>query len=134
MTIDRILVAVLIFAGLSLAAQAQQRPDGRGPAQKGPKPTVAEVQRVVAAISADRAKLQVYCDLMKLDEEIVKAEESKDMKKAESLAQQAAEVAQKLGPDYARLMERLEQVDPSSPEGEKLSAAFEPLEKRCSAR
>jgi hypothetical protein len=89
---------------------------------------------VVAAISADRAKLQVYCDLMKLDEEIVKAEESKDMKKAESLAQQAAEVAQKLGPDYARLMERLEQVDPSSPEGEKLSAAFEPLEKRCSAR
>ncbi len=130
----KIVFAVLIFAALSLAAQAQQRPDGRGPPPKGPKPTPADVQRVVASITADRAKLQAYCEMMKLDEQIAKAEESKDMKKAEALAKQADEMAQKLGPEYANLMERLEQVDPSSPEGQRLSAAFEPLDKRCTGR
>lgn len=135
MKVYRIVFAVLIFAALSLAAQAQQRPDGRGPPPaKGPKPTPADVQRVVASITADRAKLQAYCEMMKLDEEIAKAEESKDMKKAEALAKQADEMSQKLGPEYANLMERLEQVDPSSPEGQRLSAAFEPLDKRCTGR
>jgi hypothetical protein len=131
----RIVFAVSIFAVLALAAQAQQRPDGRGPPPpKGPKPTPAEVQRVVASITADRAKLQAYCEMMKLDEQIAKAEESKDMKKAEALAKQADEISQKLGPEYASLMERLEQIDPSSPEGQRLSAAFEPLDKRCTGR
>jgi hypothetical protein len=132
---SRNVFAVVIFAALTLAAQAQQRPDGRGPpAPKGPKPTVADVQRVVASITADRTKLQAYCDMMRLDEEIAKAEERKDVKKAEALAKQADEMSQKLGPEYADLMERLEQVDPSTPEGQRLSAAFEPLDKRCTGR
>jgi hypothetical protein len=120
--------AIFAIAVLPFAAQAQQ--GGRTP-PGGPKPTTADVQRVVKIIVADKAKTQTYCDLAKLDEQIAQAEQSKDEKKAEELSKKADEMANKLGPEYLALMDRLEQVDPSSKEGQQLVAAFEPLDKQC---
>lgn len=122
-------VAAFAIAALPLYSQAQQ-PGGRN-APSGPKPTAADVQRVVALISADKARTKMYCDMMKLDEQIAQAEQRKENKKAEELAKKADEMAQKLGPEYNTLMASLQQVDPSSKEGEQLGAAFEPLDKLC---
>jgi hypothetical protein len=126
--------AVLMLALWPMCAQAQQSPPQRGPATGGAKPTVADVQRVVGSISADKEKSQAYCEIVKLDDQIMQAEQRKDTKQAQELAGKADQVAQKLGPEYNALMANLQQVDPSSKEGQEMVAAFDPLEKMCSGK
>ena len=128
----KLFIMVLSIVTLPIAAQSQQ-PGGKAP-QAGPKPTPADVQRVVKTISADKAKVQVYCDMAKLDGQMAEAEQKKDQKKLEELGKQQDDLAQKLGPEYTALMTKLEQVDPSSPDGQKLAAAFDPLDKQCGGR
>ena len=123
---------VLSIVTLPVAAVAQQ--SGGKPPPAGPKPTSADVQRVVKTISADKAKVQVYCDMAKLDDQMADADQKKDQKKLEELGKQQDDPAQKLGPEYTALMTNLEQVDPSTPDGQKLSAEFEPLDKQCGGR
>jgi hypothetical protein len=118
----KIFLPIFIAVALPFVAQAQEQPGARVPS--GPKPTPADVQRVVGTITADRG----------LDEQIAKAEQSRNQKQAEELAKKAGEMSQKLGAEYNDLMERLQQIDPSSQEGQQISAVFEPLEKQCTAR
>jgi len=122
-------IAVLSVVALPIAAQSQQ-PGGRAP-PPGPKPTPADVQRVVKAITADKAKVQTYCDMAKLDGQMAEAEQKKDQKKLEELGKQQDALAQNLGPEFTGLMAKLEQIDPSSPDGQKLGAEFDPLDKQC---
>jgi hypothetical protein len=115
----------LVVAALAVTpvlAQAQQKPA---------KTTVADVQKVVQAITADKAKAQAYCDMAKLEDEIGAAEEKRDTKKVEELSKKADQLAEKLGADYAKVVAGLEEIDPDSPEGRAINAAFEPLEKLC---
>ena len=98
------------------------------------KPTVADVQRVVQIITSDKAKSAAYCELEKVEQQIAEAEEKKDTKKIEELGKKAEALAQKIGPEYIKLMEGLEQVDDESAEGQRLNAASEPLDKLCSPK
>ena len=124
----RLSVAIGVIAALPLIAYAQQdRP--RPPA--GPKPTAADVQKVVGIIRADKAKLQLLCDLTKLDDQIAQAEQAKDTKKIAELDKKAEESAQKIGPEYMNLMVALEQIDHSSKEAQQLTAPFDALVKTC---
>ena len=93
------------------------------------KVTTADVQKVVTFISGDKAKTQTYCDIGKLNEQIEEADEKKDIKKTEELSQQIDALGKKLGPEYAALMDRLQQVDPESEDGKKIGLMFEPLDK-----
>ncbi len=102
-----------------------------GPQQKAPKPTEAQVQKVVATISADKAKMDSYCKLSKLQQQMSTLDEKKDMKKLEALGQQADAEAEKLGPDFGKMMDGLEQVDENSPEGKKFSAILASLDSKC---
>lgn len=129
----KLLVAICAIAALPFMAHAQQG-NRNQPPPAGPKPTSADVQRVVAIITADKAKTQAYCDMIKLEDQISEAEQAKDGKKAEQLANQADRVAQKLGPEYNKLMDNLQQIDPGSSEGQKLSAGFAPLDKHCAPK
>ena len=95
------------------------------------KPTKADVVKVVQTISADKAKLKTYCDMAKIEEQMSKLDEKKDAKKLEELGKQLDAMSQKLGPDYVKLMEGMQEVDPDSAEGKELIAAFEPLDKQC---
>ena len=126
----RILMAILLSSTMALAAQAQQPPP-RPPKPLGPKPTVADVQKVVGIVSADKAKVQIYCEAGKIDAQMEQAAKAKDNKKLQELGKKLYELEQKLGPEYVNLMDRLQQVDPSSKEGQQLSAALEPLDKQC---
>jgi hypothetical protein len=118
-----LIVAVFVTAAVPVYAQAQKPSTA--------KVATADVQKVVTLISGDKAKTQTYCDIGKLNEQIEEADEKKDVKKTEELSQQIDALGKKLGPEYAALMDRLQQVDPESEDGKKIGLMFEPLDKLC---
>ena len=118
-----LIVAVFVTAAVPVYAQAQKPSTA--------KVATADVQKVVTLISGDKANTQTYCDIGKLNEQIEEADEKKDVKKTEELSQQIDALGKKLGPEYAALMDRLQQVDPESEDGKKIGLMFEPLDKLC---
>ena len=120
------LVAVaLVFAAAPALCLAQT---GNPPP---PKPTMADVKKVVQEISSDSAKQQAYCQMGALNEQMAQADAKKDNKTLEALSQKLDALAQTLGPDYMRLMEGLDQIDEDSPEGKAIATAFDPLDEKC---
>jgi len=119
----KLIVAVFVIAAVPAYAQAQKPSTA--------KVTAADVQKVVTLISGDKAKTQTYCDIGKLNEQIEEANDKKDIKKTEELSQQIDELGKKLGPEYAALMDGLQEVDPESEDGKKIGLMFEPLDKLC---
>ena len=67
----KLFTAVSIFAIAPMMALAQKD----DPAEQASKPTLDDVQKVVQAIANDKKKLQAYCVLGKLEEQMEKAEE-----------------------------------------------------------
>jgi protein-disulfide isomerase len=120
-------MAALLAVAIPAVAQAQQN----SPPANVPKPTTADVQKLVQAISSDKAKVKTYCDIGKLQEQMEQAEQKKDTKAVDALSAKADAMAKQLGPDYEKVMGGLEQVDPSSPEGRRYGALFQPLFKQC---
>jgi hypothetical protein len=119
----KLIVATLAIAAVPVCAQAQK--------PSAAKVTKADVQKVVTLISGDKAKTQTYCDIGKLNAQIEEANEKKDTKKADALAEQVDALGKKLGPEYAALMDGLEDVDPESEDGKQIGLMFEPLDKLC---
>jgi hypothetical protein len=119
----KLIVAVFVIAAVPVYAQAQKPSTA--------KVTAADVQKVVTLISGDKAKTQTYCDIGKLNEQIEEANDKKDIKKTEELSQQIDALGKKLGPEYAALMDGLQEVDPESEDGKKMGLMFEPLDKLC---
>jgi hypothetical protein len=126
----KLIVAVGALVAMPALAQAQQ---GR-PAPNAPKPTKAEVERVVKLISADKAKTQTYCELAKLNDQIAEADEKKDNRKLQALSKRADDLAQKIGPEYVKLMDALEDVDENSKEGQEFGALLQSLDRQCGQR
>ena len=91
----------------------------------------AAAQKLVKTISSDRAKTQTYCDIGKLADQIEGAEQKKDLRKIDELNQKMEELATKLGPEYVALMGELQDIDPSSKDGQDISLALEGLDKLC---
>jgi len=104
-------------------------PPGQG--QMPPKPTEAQVQKVVQTVSADKAKLDAYCRLANIQQQMGTLDEKKDARKLQALGQQADAEAQKLGPDFEKMMDGLEQVDENSAEGKKFAAILGTLDTKC---
>ena len=124
----KLVVAVSLFAAIPMLAFAQQK---AAPPPKVPKPTIAEAQNLVKLISGDKAKVQAYCDLGKLQDQMEKAAQKKDNKALETLGAKADALAQIIGPEYAKVMDGLDEIDPNSAEGKQFTAVFDPLVKLC---
>ena len=125
MNLKLVMVATLL-AVAPLGAFAQQDEPNQPP-----KPTMEEVQKFVQTISGDKKKLQAYCELGKLQEQMEKAEEKNDTKALDDLFAKADSLERQVGPDYARIVDGLGEVDPSSDEGKKFTALFDPVHKQC---
>jgi len=119
----KLIVAVLVIAAVPVCAQAQK--------PGAAKVTNADAQKVVKIISGDKAKTQAYCDLAKLGEQIEQAEQKKDSKTADALSQKADALTQKIGPEYAALMDGLQNLDEKSKDGEAIGKTLEDLDKLC---
>jgi hypothetical protein len=125
----KLLMAVSLFAAMPIVAFAQQK--NAAPPPSAPKPTVATVQKVVQMISGDKAKVQAYCEIGKLQDQMEQASKKKDNKTLEALGAKVDTLAQQIGPDYVKVMDGLDQVDPNSAEGKQFAGVVEPLDKQC---
>jgi IDEAL domain len=122
----KLLMAATIFAAAPVAfAQTNDATN------EAPKPTVEDLQKLVQTISSDKAKLKVYCEIGKLQEEIDKAIENNDEKAFDALAAKLTRLEQQIGPDYVKAMDGLAEVDPNSDEGQKFTVVLDPLHKQC---
>jgi hypothetical protein len=116
-------VAVVVFAALPPGAQAQQ--------DSTPKPTLAAAQKVVKMISADKAKLKIYCDMGALGEQLDAAEEKKDTKTAEALVGKMDALAEQLGPEYIALMDGLQALPDKDKTGDAIAEKLGELDAMC---
>ena len=121
----KLAAAISAIAAIPALAHAQQG----GPQPK--IPTKADAQNVVQIVTTDKAKTQTYCDLTKLYDQIQAAEQKNDTKTVETLGKQADSLIDKLGPEYFKLMDGLEQVDPKSGEVKEFMSILSELDKRC---
>ena len=122
----KLVAAISALGAIPALAHAQQG----GPQPKVPKPTKADAQNVVRIVTTDKAKTQAYCDLAKLEGQ-VKAVQQTDTKTVETLTKQAEALIDTLGPEYFKLMDGLEQVDPKSREAKEFMSILSELDKRC---
>jgi hypothetical protein len=120
------LVAAISALAIPALAHAQQ-----GGPQPPPKLTKADAQNVVQIITSDKVKTQAYCDLNKLEGKVKAADQKNDTKTLEALSKQAKSLVDKLGPEYYKLMDGLEQVDPKSGEAKEFMSILSELDKSC---
>jgi hypothetical protein len=124
----KLFVAATVFVAAPIVALAQKDDH---PATQASKPTIEEVQKLVQTISNDKTKLQAYCELGKLQDQMQKAEDENDTKAVDALVAKAETLEQQVGPDYVRMMDGLDQLEPSSAEGQKFMAVFNTLRDKC---
>jgi hypothetical protein len=121
------LVAAISALAIPALAHAQQS----GPQPNAPKPTKADAQNVVQIITSDKVKTQAYCDLTKLEDQVKAVQQNTDTKTVETLTKEAEALIDKLGPEYFKLMDGLEKVDPKSSEAKEFMSILSELDKRC---
>jgi hypothetical protein len=117
-----LVVAILVICAVPLYAQGQ-RPDMAK--------LKADAQNVVSIIKGDRAKIQAYCEINVLGQQMGEADQKQDEKKAEALSKQVTELEKKLGPEYFALSNDLDDMDPDSPEGREIDSILAPLDDSC---
>jgi hypothetical protein len=123
----KLVAAISGLVAIGALAHAQQA----GPQPKVPKPTMADAQNVVQIVTSDKVKSQAYCDLTKLEGQVEAAAQKNDAKTLEALNKQANALLDKLGPEYFKLMDGLEQVDPKSSEAKEFMSILSELDKPC---
>lgn len=123
----KLVAALFVLFAIPALAYGQQG----GSPPNVPKPTKADVQKVVQIISSDKVKLQAYCDSKKLYDQMGAAYQKKDSKSADALSKQADALVGKLGPEYSKMMDGLEQVDPNSSEGKEFMSVLSGLDNLC---
>jgi hypothetical protein len=124
MPITRFLVSLTVLSAFPVIATAQSD----NPTATVPKPTIADVQKVIQTISGDKIKLRAYCDIGKLQDQIRSAQEKNDTKTLDSLDAKIGSLEQQI------VIEGLAEVDPNSAEGRKFAAVFNTLHNRCKLR
>jgi hypothetical protein len=124
---SRLLIAATIFVGTPFIAFAETD----GPREQTPKPTIEEARKLVQIISGDPAKLKAYCDLSKLEEQMDNAVRKRDEKVLSSLVAKMDGLQDDLGPEFKKVSDGLEGIEPNSAEGKKFADVFEPLDEKC---
>ena len=119
----KLIVAISVIATVPVYAHAQP--------PSAAKLSKADAQKVLKIISGDKVKSQTYCDIAELDDQIDKADEKKDTERADELFRKRAELATTLGPEYAALMDGLQDVNPNSQIGEEIGSVLSALDKLC---
>src|SRR6516225_9257575 len=121
------LVAAIFALAIPALAHAQQS----SPQPNVSKPTKADAQNVVQIVTSDKVKMQAYCDLGKVFDQIQVAKEKNDSNTIQALGKQLLPLVDKLGPEYVKMITGMEQVDLTSSEGEELLSILSELDKRC---
>jgi hypothetical protein len=117
-----LVVAILAISAVPVYAQ-EQRPNT--------EKLKADAQNVFKIISGDKLKIQTYCKIADLSQQLDRASRKKDTKKIEELAQSIDELENKLDPEYPLLLDRLWNVDPTSRDGQEILSILNKLDGFC---
>jgi hypothetical protein len=118
-----IVLIVAILAISTASVNAQDQPDIAK--------LKADAENLVKVISGDRRKIESYCELADLSDQIDEAKQEQDTEKAEELSQKVDELGSKLGPEFVALADALKNMDPNSEDGQQISSIFDKLDKLC---
>jgi hypothetical protein len=121
----KLTIAVAACAFAAAPAFAQQTPPSH------PTLSTAEIQKVIQIVSSDKTKTQQYCELGKINQQMAQAQEKRDNSTLDRLGEQADQLAEKIGPEFVKFIDALDQMDEESSEGKELTAALETLDKLC---
>ena len=115
------IVAILLVAAVPAFAQTQKL-----------RVTKDDAQKVVTIISGDKAKTQTYCEIQKLTQQMEQAYEKNDRKTADELSEKIDTLEDTLGPEYAELINGLQDIDPERDKlGAEIMSMFEALDGLC---
>ena len=118
----RVILTILVIAAAPWAQAQTPAPT---------KVTKADAQKVLKIISSDKATTRIYCQMARLGDQMEQANEKGDSKKFDQLFQRMYELGQKLGPEYAALIDGLEDIDPVSEVGQEISSTLDALDNLC---
>jgi hypothetical protein len=117
---QKLIVAILLVTAVSIYAHAQN-----------PKVSKGDAQKVATIISGDKVKIQAYCDIRKLSEQIEEASARKDSKTVEELALKIETLEKALGPEYVALVDGLPDILGNDLLGAEFIAAIASLDSLC---
>ena len=118
---------VLVVAILAISAVPVYAQEQRANAEK----LKADAQNVFKIISGDKLKIQTYCKIADLSQQLDRASRKKDTKKVEELAQSIDELETKLGPEYPLLLDRLWNIDPTSRDSQEILSILNKIDEFC---
>ena len=90
----------------------------------------ADAQNVFKSISNDKRKIQAFCEIADLGNQLDQADRANDTKKTEEVSQKMDELEKKL-PEYTALVDGLADVDPNSEDGQELGSIILKLDEFC---
>ncbi len=114
-----LLIAILTISTAPLSAHGQ-RPNATK--------LKANAQKVVEIVRGDRLKIQTYCQISDLSDQI---DEEVNLVKAEELSKAIGKLEEKLGPEYIALRSVLKNIDPDSSDGREIHSMLRALEALC---
>ena len=117
-----LIVAVLLISTVSLYAQREQQNIAK---------LKADARNLVGIIGSDKTKTQTYCQIDDLSEQLNRAVQEKDRKKAEALSQKISELYKKMGPEFAALIDIEKHIDLDSPDGQEIASIVASLGESC---
>ena len=117
-----LIVAILAISTAPLYAQRQQQNVAK---------LKADARNLVSIIGGDKTKTQTYCQIDDLSEQLNRALQEKDRKKAEALSQKISELYKKMGPEFAALIDIEKHIDLDSPDGQEIASIVASLGESC---
>ena len=113
------LVAILAISATPLYAQSQH-----------PQTMQLKAENAFKIISNDKFKIQTFCELADLGNQLEQADRVHDSKKVAKVSQKMDELEGKL-PEYTALVGGLADVDPNSQDAQKIGSIILKLDKLC---
>jgi hypothetical protein len=117
-----LIVPILIISTAPLYAQRQQQNVAK---------LKADARNLVGIIGSDKNKIQIYCQIEDLTEQLDEAVQKKDTKMAKALVGKIAELNKKMGSQFAALVDIEKHVDLSSPDGQEIASIVASLGESC---
>ena len=119
--------ATLVAAILVISAMPAQ---GQQPSADQLK---AYAQNTVKIISGDKQRIEAFCELNDLTNQLDQSVEEKDTRKAEELSQEGEELLRKLGPEFVALADGVNSVNLSSQDVREIGSIIGNLNEYCNA-
>jgi hypothetical protein len=114
-------IAILAISAMPVYAQSQQSDTVK---------LKADAQSLFKIISSDKLKIQTFCEMADLGNQLDQADRAHDTKKAEEVSQKMDELEGKL-PEYTALVDGLMNVDPNSEDGQEVGSIILKLDELC---